>query len=602
MLKKSIVTALLPGIFCLLAACATVDKGGPVSPAADQGIAEKDVQTGMIVFINKTPFTVHLKRGSGKVDAASIISGSSAILSNTHDQAEIYYPVFDIPLTPSYLITLPPSDINLYYQIDNHEMRQEIEISLPPGFNDSGVYIHFTNNSRTGGISLSRNEETSYMTGINFTDGKYNVNQGETIVYRENNPQRLQNLRINPGKNKFGELQYKPAHVYYFSFDGANVNFTDARPLHRVGESAWTRTIPNVTGPMPLSAADGEIHLFASTDKTVMRYVHDSAGNAKPSIASGDNFYITFAAHAGDGFFIAGYENETPIARIQGADGQTRRILEPSKKREYLSAQFYTAAQKDGSTWLVAGGGGAMQALGFTAYARLARDNGAALAADWELGGADFDAKTPPGREKCGEIRSAVYDPGKDRWLVTGELLFADDSSYIAVISGNGVIQKIDTSFRDMSFFKLLMDDSSGNYYAVGEEQKGNETRAVIIKYNAEGKELWRVSDQPAVHSYYQDAVLDRKDGQIVLGGVMRGKNGYGIEGIPFIEGVDIEKGTLLWREELKHSAVAGARLVTAIVPAPDYGFALALSGMAANGCVQPFIIVRVNARGKIQY
>jgi hypothetical protein len=403
--------------------------------------------------------------------------------------------------------------------------------------------------------------------------------------------------------------------VYAFEYNTDGIKLTDARPLHRVGESFRPKTINEATGPMPLVAINGEIHMFASTDKNIVRTAYDSAGNAKTPVASGEGFFVTHAsAAARDGFFVAGFNGNVPVARIQGESGQAWSILPP---REFYSARFYAAARKDGSTWLVAGGGGVRAEFGLTAYARLVRDTGAELAADWELGGAGFDAKISPAWSgvKCGEIMSAAYDSGRDRWLVTGENLEFDSlrrpvkGSYIAVINGAGLIQKVDASFKGLSFYHLLADPA-GNYYAAGEGQRGNETRAVVIKFNAEGKELWRTSEgQPAPYSHYKAAVLDLANGQIVLGGVMEAGDGYGTGGVPFVEGVDIENHGLLWREKLNNAETAGAGVVTAIVPAPDYGFALALSGLSLesnaqpqrfNRACRPYIIARVNARGKL--
>jgi hypothetical protein len=596
-------------------ACATSEKSVTVGEKQVTG-ETSGAETGIIVFTNKTPFTVRLVRGSGRVEVAALAPGASQIVSNTFEAAEDYFPLYDIPLTASYsLERLRPGDINFYYRIDKNITRQEIEIHLPANITDSSsalmpAYISFThNNSRTGGVSVSRNVSRNEMTGINFSESKSNINKGETFIFREN-PRDLQNLRINPLNITFGEMTYKPGHVYSFVYEDTGVSLTDVRPLHRVGEAGWTKTVDNAQGTMPLTAADGEIYLFAPETRNLVRSTFDSAGNEKAPLVNGESFDITFADRGRDGFFTGGYENDgnnvKPIARVLGADGQTRRILEPSKRREYWQAYFLTAAQKDNSTWLAAGGAAADAAFGFTAYARLVQDNGTVLSAQWELGGGDFNAKRGANSgAECGKIRSAMYDAKNNRWIVTGENLEFDSflnpviGSYIAVINSAGVVQKTDVSFKGVQFYKLL-PDSNGNFYAAGEEIKGGETYALLVKYNAEGRELWRLSTQPPSNSYYQDAILDAENGQIVLAGTLKARTSSGSGGTPFIEGVDYEKGTLLWREELTNSAFAGTALVTAVVPAPDYGFALALTGVANDNYSKPFKIARVNARGKL--
>jgi hypothetical protein len=81
------------------------------------------------------------------------------------------------------------------------------------------------------------------------------------------------------------------------------------------------------------------------------------------------------------------------------------------------------------------------------------------------------------------------------------------------------------------------------------------------------------------------------------MAGVMQEESKHGQSGVPFIESVNIERGTSVWREKLS----VPASLVTAIAPAPDYGFALTLSGIDEKGNYnEPFMIIRVNSQGKL--
>jgi hypothetical protein len=440
------------------------------------------------------------------------------------------------------------------------------------------------------------------MTGINFSEVKSNINQNETMVYTIN-PRDTFSLRLNPLSIRFGEMTYRNGYIYSFNFDGADITLTDIRPLHRAGEPGWVKTM-DTTAPLSVVSADREIHIFASSQNGLIRHVFDSAGNSMAQIRSGDSFSPVLAAETDGNFFIAGYQIDfsrnidIPVARIHGADGVVRRQLSPSANPEYNSAYFTTAGRKDG-IWLVAGAAGQSPDHGYTAYARLVRDTGSAFAADWEIGGRTFDSEL-----RCGEITSAFYDPVRNNWFAAGKLneRNMDGSaagSFIAVINDNGTVQKIDTSFKGMEILKLL-PDSGGNYFVIGKEQKGIESIAMAVKYNSEGRQLWRLSSPPQSNSYYQDAILDIKNGQIVLGGTTRAKDGNGNGGIPFIEGISIDNGTLLWREELTDSSFAGTSLVMSLALAPDYGFVLSLCGVAEGQITEPFMAARVNARGKL--
>ncbi|MDR2047895.1 MAG: hypothetical protein LBP69_00420 [Treponema sp.] len=78
----------------------------------------------------------------------------------------------------------------------------------------------------------------------------------------------------------------------------------------------------------------------------------------------------------------------------------------------------------------------------------------------------------------------------------------------------------------------------------------------------------------------------------------MRAGNAGGGGGLPFVQAVDTADGTILWLEPLSDPALDGAALVTGICRAPDYGFALALSGIAGNRYAKPFMIARINSQG----
>jgi len=426
---------------------------------------------------------------------------------------------------------------------------------------------------------------------------RFQIAPGETMVY--NAVGQYYSIHFQ-GQRIAIPLGEERSFISRFTFDGNAVSLIDARPLHRIGEAGWAKTIPDASGPMAL-AADGErIHLFVPTDRGIARTTYDSAGNAEAPVRKGGDFGITSARRAGYGFLLAGYEalasrDLRPIARIHGEDGTVRSVLEPSTRRDSRSAFFSAAAPRDAASWFLAGGSGESFYAGHLAYVALVRNDGARLTALWELAGTDFSAHAPG--VSFGPIQAAAYDPARGVLLVTGEIL-PGGSSFVAEISSDGIIQNIDTSFSGLSFNRIMIGTGGSRYFS-GNEQRGNSRYAFLAKYDANGRQLWRLVNQPHSHSYYQDAFLDSANGRIILAGTMRAREAHGRGGTPFIDAVSMEDGVLLWREELSDPSLGGAALVTAIAPAPDYGFALALSGVS-DWFERPYIIARVNSQGKL--
>jgi hypothetical protein len=611
-------TPVLAVVFCFILSCKTADTGPGDSPEANGTI--EGTNKGVIAFTNKTAFTVHIIRGSGGLYVCTVPPGGSNPVDNIFDREELYYPRFDIPLTADFSLTeLRPADKNLYYQIDNTKSEQEIIVTLPSGIDDTSSYMIFSNNSSFGGISLL--SPAGFLSSL-YPQDKRNINGGETVIYRVN-PRDDNNFQLSPGNQKPENIRYRPSFVYSFTFDGAAVTLADARPLHRIGEPAWSFVIPDAEGSPLLVPAAGEITgLFVPSPKGILQYAFDSKGETeKNAVPAGENFDISAAARTGGGVLLAGYSYDeraggyTPVVQKQRENGAAV-VLAPSTLRDRRSAWFSVIAEKTAAgnsdpVWLVAGGAdsGVNTPEGYKAYVRAFADGGTTLNPLWETGPGEFDARAGSKGPKCGAVRAAVHDPARDRWLLTGGLIEQDrlgnpvKGSYIAELDAAGEIVSLDFSFPGFSFNKMLLGQSGraaggeAARYLAGEEQRAGETRAVLVKYNPPGREMWRFANHPG-HSFYQDAVLDEENGQIVLAGTLGAGDETGTGGRPFIEGVDLETGTLLWREEL--SALKGAVLVTGIVKAPDYGFVLSLSGIRDGFYGPPYMAARVNARGRL--
>jgi hypothetical protein len=604
------------GVFlALYSSCATpgnapVPKGeAPPSTTA----APVSVLSGNEIVLtvdNPTLFTVYFDGGQ-KVERKS----KGAAISLAIEDATLtggFDILYEIPLSET---------VRLFCKGDHKTIRERqaaFTVNEPVITENHGTYLKI-NNRANNAISFYTGTEAnpSWEQKGGPDAGNYmartsqrEFSKNETPLFRiETNARHDHYFIRDSGRNIPLALPPKVERNYMYSFEysGTGVELADARPLHRIGESSWVKTIPDVRGPMPLLAAAGRLFLFASTGRGLSRYDFDSAGNGGASAGTGNAFDITCAALSADGFFIAGYETDgrdyRPVARIQKKDGAPGPSLAPSPRQECRSAYFLNAAPKTGeaagTVWLVVGGGG--DNMGHTAYVRLVQEEGGTLTAPWELAGDDFERKDP--NVRCGPVKAAVYDSVQDRWLITGSTIEFDSlwrpvpGSYIAGIYGDGTVQFIDTSFKGILFNDILVD-AEGAWYLAGEEQRGNETLAALLKFSADGNQAWRFSGPPPSHSYYQDAVLDGEHRRIVLGGVMRAESGSGGGGLPFVQAVDMADGTNLWLNPLPDPDLGGAALVTGICPAPDYGFALALSGIAHDTYAEPFAIARINAQG----
>jgi len=554
-----------------------------------------------ITFTNNTFFRLNISIGSMVRELEPINPGKTLSIPNIYSATEVYYITFDLPLvkTGNYdILNMQPANTSRYFQIGKTNEDQNIIIETPGAFEEKNSYIVFTNNGNTGGLYLS-DTRISRLNCIH-KHAKDNINQNETEIFQ-----------INPGNKKLyisgavnleiSEIRFQPSCVYYFTYSTNKATLTDARPLHRIGESSWVKTIDNTTGIMPL-VKNNNIHLFASTGKNIIRYVYDSAGNDNKtkSINNGDGFTTTYISSVNDGFIVAGYEElgknkYKPHAHITGEDGVLRRAL--SEPVGYESARYFNTAQKD-NTWLFVGDSVKNGSVGSTAYARLARDDGNKLIVINEWGESSFPKSKDNGKPQCGNIKAAAYNTKMSCWLITGEIINENYTGfYLAQINNDKTIQLLD-SFKEMEFYKILIDDN-GMIYLAGQEEKENKVFAVLVKWDAKEKIIWRLNDQPSANSFYYDAILNTENKNIVLAGTMQAKDEYGEDGTPFIEAIDLINEKLLWREVLSDSFFNKTNLVTALTFAPDYGYVLALSGIEDGVIRKPFKVARINSQGK---
>jgi hypothetical protein len=481
-----------------------------------------------------------------------------------------------------------------------------------PDFVSPDVYLILANNTNQ---VISLKSEKGYL---NYLVRLEAAKQYGPSVYIE--PDKRQLYEIPSGLNtltveadqyktvSFPPFAFRPGFIYSFVYDGVSVAPADARPLRRLGERAWASTVQAAAPLIPLGVHGDTISALAASADGASLYAWNSRGRAETPIRlAGDAFEILSASSLEDGAVLAAGREKAPggkaAAVLFNQDGTVRGVLAPSGRRDARYGGYLTAARVDERTWLLAGGGREIPYNQYGALLTLVREDNGKLSAAWELSGEDFSEKTPPG-QACGEVVSALYDEHRERYLVIGRNIEFDSlknpvtGSYLAEITRAGRIQTI-TAFKGILFHKIVMD-ANGAYYLAGEEERGNESYGVVLKYGAEGGQVWKAAAQPKSHSYYTDAIMNDESGALVLGGTLNAGSESGEGGFPFIEEIDSDTGSLRWREEYREKTVNGTSLVTGIIPAPDYGYALALSGVAGGGYGEPYMLVRVNSRGKM--
>jgi hypothetical protein len=434
------------------------------------------------------------------------------------------------------------------------------------------------------------------------------------------------------GNLSSGPLVFQRGQVYQFLFDGASVVLTDKRPLVKAGEKGWTRAVTEADTALQLTgntnAASTSITVFSSNGSAgIERRLFASDGESLAVLRQkAAGFTITGALRTGGGDVIVfgytenGYAGTLPVVQRQREDGSLAAELEPSRKEDRRAAYFLAATEGADGELAIAGGAdsGINDVSAYKSYIRAVRETQGGFAPLWELGPAEFDAAAKSGI-RYGEINAVVFDRNRNRWVAVGKTISYDAlknpeaGSYIAFIDRMGTIRHI-AAYRNMLFNRIALDEA-GNQYLAGEEIRAGGSYAVVIKRapieggarnengDGNGVEIWRGRSRPEADSFYQDMVIDMVDGgdsQIVLAGTLRAADSDGRAGTPFIEGINAETGDLIWRQLLADGVFRETALVTGIEKAPFYGFVLALSGIEDGYFAPPFLIARVNDRGRL--
>jgi hypothetical protein len=257
-------------------------------------------------------------------------------------------------------------------------------------------------------------------------------------------------------------------------------------------------------------------------------------------------------------------------------------------------------ARRDNGVFLAAGeaderGGFGREARLYLCEAEKSGGEGA-YAIRWERGPQDVDPAFGP-------ALSAYYDAEREVYRVLGGHLEYDDrrnripASYVIELDGTGAFTKPALAVKGAVLTKII-GDAVGNVYLAGEAVGADRSAALLLKYSREGAAVWKSQTPLPRNSYYQDALFDEDENQIVLAGVLNGESGRGDGGTPFIQGIDAETGKEIWRSTLSAAPFRKTALAYRIEKAA-WGYRVVLCGVSGTGPVPPYIEAAVNARGR---
>ncbi|MDL2229168.1 hypothetical protein LJC14_02850, partial [Treponema sp. OttesenSCG-928-L16] len=484
-------------------------------------------------------------------------------------------------------------------------------------FQESFLILH--NNSNQ---TVALNKDTSatiyifpvseFYPGRKYFSSPY-IEQNDEKIYEKIN---IQNSTFLLETDLYKKIPFcienaKPSTAYYFTFDGSSVTLTDARPLHRIGETTWSREIRGNRPPVFVENGDRSINVVSSTGSGNSFIILDSAGkeitskSGNTGAAGRTRSIASMYPMTGNNHLVIGFDHEQrslyhSILEKRSEDDVLIWSLPAAEYGDRQYGSWRCAIQKDENTWLVAGLAADYGDAGddfYRPYIIKIRDHGDSAELLWELGPDSF-------LYDWYRVRSAAYNPVSDRYLVIGDTPnpqlgkdYHGQGSFVAFISDSG--QLLDSLTINNATFNTVVCDANGNFYLIGEEMRQGRVYAVIRKFDADGNSLKFETKPLSAHSYYECAVFDETSGLLVLGGTYGAETVEGSRGTSFIQGIDAASGEERWIENL--SAVSrNVRLVTALQKAVDYGYLISLCGVENRNYAEPFIIARLNSQGRL--
>jgi hypothetical protein len=398
----------------------------------------------------------------------------------------------------------------------------------------------------------------------------------------------------------------KKNHLYTFEYDDKNIMLIDQRPLQNIGETTWSRTVDNAVNlPLSVYASDLENIIFVMPAETGMivccldkngeivfeNKLKTDRETVVTSLLSIDGRLIFSGYRQRNNSEYASFFQELSAGSFAGYDA-------PLSERNDCRYSYFNSVIHDGADTFLAVGAASYSGLDgdFLPYLRAFKGNGSSFYTVWEIGPDDYV------NLRLGPVKSAYYDKLQNIWRICGRLLpdiQGAIGAYVCSIDAKTGVLLESVTMPDCSFNKILTD-GAGDYYLIGEQKtSAYQSYAVVMKYDAKGKAIWKSANQIPSHSYYMDAIISEDDACLVLAGTMAGKNEFGLDGKPFMQWLKLEDGTQEYFKNM--SAIDGsASLVSNVIKMPDYGYIIVLSGVSGNFIAPPYIIARTGERGHL--
>jgi hypothetical protein len=597
-------------LFVLFLSCASTDKTDTVavetvdaitSPENSQTeIIQKSDQEITILVDNPTNFNVYF-------DGSQLVRKQSSARVNLLIEDATLTSGFDI----LYEVSLS-NTVSIFCKGDHRTIREDqtsFTVTEPKLTESYGTYIILRNGVNnaisfyTGGeVNPSWEQRGSPIMGDNLSrTDKREFSPAETVVFKIDRSLPQGSLHIRDNRRNIplilpSDVQGNYAYTFDYTANGATL--TDARPLHRIGESMWRRTIESTGRPFFAENTNRTITAISADTFGVL----DSNGTIIESNSLKGNRSITSMNRMSENAYLtAGFEQNgifySSVLEKRSRDGIVIWKASASLRNDSEYAALLSIVQKENDVWLAGGmaesHNNAMNGF-YQPYLKEICDRGNSVEVAWEMGPDDF----PDEWEK---IRCMTYDEKNKRYIIVGDLFSSsgeDKKSFMAFISEDGKL--LDSFIIDNTTFNQVLCDADGNVYLTGEEVVQNQAYAVIRKFDSSGNPLQFVTRRLSANSYYQTALFDEDTGFLVLGGTSGAETASGNKGRPFVQAIDITNGAEVWFEELS-SIASGLNLVTGLQKAIDYGFLVSLSGIHDNFS-PPYFIARLNSQGKYNY
>ncbi|MDR2446315.1 MAG: hypothetical protein LBD58_03340 [Treponema sp.] len=577
--------------FGLLLACSTPPSNTPLSGDAE-GEGRREA-----IFTNISGFNVSIRRdsyGGGAVCELRPGETKKARYVVTGNEI-VFYPRYDIPVGEG-VVEEGQIDETVFFVVQTTtESPDPILIPPPNRLRNGNMYIVFSNKSKTT-VSLMRGNSFVPFYDPDKPGAQDNtININKTSVYK-GSVDMFRDISLYHAAARLESVAYKPSFLYSYEFDGKQAALTDVRPLTRIGEPTWSRSMPDAAYP-PVFAEYGDrsVKVLASAN-SVTAITLNAAGEETAARSNQENnagAVIAALRKAEDAYITAGYTGGVlprSVVEKRSLDDTLIWTIPFRQKRGAMYARLYALARRNETTYLVAGMTGS-NGIDDGAYLAEVSDKGNRGEILWETLPEDFKSASKSGNWKT--IRTVSYNEKNDVYIAAGDC--GNDTTFVGFVDTTGAVKGGGFVINNFLVAQAL-SDANGDFYIMGQEFRSGKSFAVVRKYAANGAMIWQQNAQLKENALYQCAAFD--EDAIVLGGVMNAMDEYGSEGTPFLHSIDVKTGGERWLAPIK--GIQGVTIATSLEKAIDYGFIAAFANVDARGNWADPQIVRLNARGKL--